>query len=176
MANPILFKSSLILGIIHLIAIFITNKKKYEYKNIEHHRQLLIYNVLGGIFTSILNHSTTSTLSKWLDRSMMVIGIYNDIYLIKFITNPTDVYSNLKYLSPSLSLSMSQCELNMNMNMNQLFIYYFLSLSILSFLFSKIISKKNNEFGFDPFLLQMSFHITSHILLTTTHIIMFIYI
>lgn len=152
MTNPILLKSSLILGMIHLITIFIVNYTK-EYNE---HRQLLIYNVLAGIFTSILNHSTTSIISKWLDRGMMVIGIYNDIYLITFIPNPnpTNVYHN----------------------MNQLFSYYFLSLSILSFLFSKRISKTKHEFDSNPFLLQMSFHITSHILLTITHIIMFIYL
>lgn len=72
MANHILFLSSWYSGIIHIFAIT-KHIKSYENPNI-----LLCTMYIVGVITSIVNHGTTSELSKWADRIVMVVAFCAD--------------------------------------------------------------------------------------------------
>lgn len=142
-------------------------------------------NIAFGIFTSIINHGTTSNIAKWSDRTMMLVGIFTDICVIEsmhlppyFLTDPMfpEDKSSL-YLKPNPYLSS-----NWESDLYYYICYYFLSLSILSFIISKWIESivkrhytQINEHGiYHKSLLNLilSCHITSHVLLTITHVLM----
>lgn len=110
---------------------------------------LLNVNIFYGILTSIINHKITSEIAKWIDRSAMLIGIIIDVYIIESI--------DIDYI--------------------RYFSYYFLFLSILSFISSKYISNftlhNNNYYSIK--ILETSFHITSHLLLTLSHLFILYY-
>jgi hypothetical protein len=69
--NPVLFQSSLFLGLLHVIAVV------HFYPGIW---IALVY--LGGVITSLLNHGLTSKVAKWTDRSWMTMGVITDILFI----------------------------------------------------------------------------------------------
>lgn len=69
MANRILYISSCIMFIFHLIIIYIFNPSIIL--------QLLY---IIGCITSILNHGSTNIYAKYTDRIVMVIGCLIDIY------------------------------------------------------------------------------------------------
>lgn len=71
--NIILLKSTLFCGTIH-IALLILYDTYY----------LLLVNICFGIITSILCHSTTITLLKWLDRITMFFGIILNYFIIQY--------------------------------------------------------------------------------------------
>ena len=74
MANPLLFKSSLICGGIHVLLVigwgapFLLS---------------LCYTI--GVITSIWNHGTTSELAKWSDRVFIAIAVIVDIVYMFFL-------------------------------------------------------------------------------------------
>jgi len=106
-------------------------------------------NILFGILTSIINHKTTSELAKWTDRIMMINGIIIDIYVTSSIR---DTY--IQYIS-----------------------FYLLSQSILSFVISKIILfiRHTSDNGYSIKILNLLFHIISHLLLTLLHLLLLRY-
>lgn len=69
--NPVLFQSSLFLGLLHVIAVV------HFYPGLW---IALVY--LGGVITSLLNHGLTSKIAKWTDRTWMTIGVITDIIFI----------------------------------------------------------------------------------------------
>ena len=73
MANSVLYRSSLLLGGLHLIF-------AYYFKS--DYRIVSVYTI--GVVTSIANHGLTSNLLKWMDRCIMIIGTITDII---YITN-----------------------------------------------------------------------------------------
>lgn len=180
MANLVLFKSSLIFGTIQLIAMIALESRNIAFNT----------SITFGILTSVINHAITSEIAKWTDRTMMLVGIYIDICVIEsmhlppyFLTDhmfPEDKSS--LYLKPNPYLS-SNWESDLYYYIYYPYIcYYFLSLSILSFIISKWIEsivkrqyKQINEHGiFQKSILTLilSCHITSHVLLTITHVLM----
>jgi hypothetical protein len=72
MANLVLFRSSVVLGILNLFALFFL-----------HTPRLLRIVVSSGVLTSILNHGLTIDTIKYADRLMMVVGFLADIYLLQ---------------------------------------------------------------------------------------------
>lgn len=156
-----------------------------------------------GIITSFINHAITSEIAKWSDRTMMLVGIYIDVHVIEsmhlpsyFLTDHIFPEGNLNlklYPNPYLS---SNWESDLYYYIYYPYIcYYFLSLSILSFIISKLLERiliskqyqytthyqeKTNSYYYLPFqkstsllTLILSCHITSHLLLTITHILIF---
>lgn len=77
MVNKILFRSSIINALFCLY--FLKQAKKINTLN--------LYMILLGSCTSIWNHSTTSILAQTIDRTVMRIGVFVDIYLILFISD-----------------------------------------------------------------------------------------
>jgi hypothetical protein len=71
MANKLLLTSTIIMVIIHYISLY-----KYNSKNTD----LLIYSILFGLITSLLNHGLSHNVFKILDRTMMVIAFFINIY------------------------------------------------------------------------------------------------
>lgn len=183
MVNPVLFKSSLIFGTIQLITMI-----ALESNNI-----LFNTSITFGIVTSVINHGTTSKIAKWMDRLMMLIGIYIDIYVIENMLLPPNIFTeNEQYLFIKPYLS-SNWERDLYYYIYYPYVcYYFLSLSILSFIMSKCIEsifiKKMDKNKISPFQnvisntyqiqfkhpfqnIILSCHITAHLLLTITHIL-----
>lgn len=76
MANLFLFKSSIYLGSINIIAISFFNVP-------------LIFKSLiwVGVITSIWNHGTTSIFAKYFDRAIMLYGVCIDSYYIGLLKN-----------------------------------------------------------------------------------------
>jgi len=70
MTNPILFVSSIGMTVFHYIGLH-----KYNPKN-----DLLIYCILFGLITSILNHGLSHSIFKYLDRFMMFFAFFINIY------------------------------------------------------------------------------------------------
>jgi hypothetical protein len=70
MTNPLLFGSSIFMTVFHYIGLH-----KYNPKN-----DLLIYCILFGLITSILNHGLSHSIFKYLDRCMMLIAFFINIY------------------------------------------------------------------------------------------------
>ena len=68
MANPVLFQSSVFLGLLHLLMI-----QKRSFLS-------TVYTV--GVFTSIWNHGTTLWVAKWLDRGWMTVGTVADLAFV----------------------------------------------------------------------------------------------
>jgi len=71
MANPVLFQSSVFLGLIHILIVMALNADPWI---------SLIYSI--GAFTSVWNHGSTMDVAKWLDRLCMCIGTVTDIFYI----------------------------------------------------------------------------------------------
>lgn len=69
--NKLLLHSSIISGIIHFYILYIYRPPI-----------LFTFNILTGIFTSIINHSSYNTWCMWLDRIYMIIGFSIDTYYI----------------------------------------------------------------------------------------------
>lgn len=76
MANPLLFKSSIILGFFNVLFVEIW-KVPLAYRTY----------MWMGVFTSIWNHGTTSNLAKYSDRAVMFINAIPDIIYILNIDN-----------------------------------------------------------------------------------------
>ena len=184
MVNPVLFKSSLLFGTIQLIAMIALESRNIVFNT----------SIIFGIITSVINHGSTTEIAKWSDRTMMLIGIYTDVRVIEsmylspyFLSDYTFPEGNLHslnkkmehcpylYIKPYLS---SNWERDLYYYIYYPYIcYYFLSLSILSFAMSKWIESILNSTTHNPFqksllYLISSSHITSHLLLTITHILM----
>lgn len=139
MANKILLNSSYIFGIIHVLYMLINRSNNV----------LLNLNIVIGIFTSIINHKLTSSIVKWIDRVIMLIGIIINLYIIETIHNIYIYYISL----------------------------LFLLLSIISFILSKSLLRiplhKNNFYSVH--ILNILLHIASHMFLTITHLFMLYY-
>lgn len=73
MTNNTLCVSSIVCGIVHMVAF----SKHLRFYNNSAVFLFSMYTV--GIATSIWNHGTTSELSKWADRSFMILGVCTDI-------------------------------------------------------------------------------------------------
>ncbi len=71
MANKLLLTSTIIMVIIHYINLY-----KYNSKNTD----ILVYSILFGLITSLLNHGLSHNIFKILDRTMMVIAFFINIY------------------------------------------------------------------------------------------------
>jgi uncharacterized membrane protein len=71
MANPVLLKSSILFGLIHIALIAFLKVNPW-----------LIALYIIGILTSILNHAYTSNTIKWFDRSWMALGTIINIILL----------------------------------------------------------------------------------------------
>ncbi len=81
MANKLLLTSTIVMVIIHYISLY-----KYNSKN----TNILIYSILFGLITSLLNHGLSHNIFKMLDRSMMVIAFFINIYFFG------KIYSKIK--------------------------------------------------------------------------------
>lgn len=189
MVNLILLKSTLIFGTIQLISMIALDSRNIA----------LNTSIAFGIITSFINHATTSDIAKWSDRTMMLVGIYIDVHVIesmhlhlpsyflidhafpdgKFQNTLNQIgHTSYLYFNPYLS---SKLDGNLYFYIYYPYIcYYFLSLSILSFIMSKwiesisinqIIQKILIYKNLHHQILILSFHITSHLLLTITHIL-----
>lgn len=77
MANQLLFKSSIFCTIIHILFSFLHN-----YNNL-----LLTTTVIAGSITSLLNHGLSFFILKFIDRFIMIICFFSNIYNIKNILN-----------------------------------------------------------------------------------------
>jgi len=88
MSNIILFKSSLVLSLIHYIVYLY-----YKPNNI-----ILLYIFIIGLGASILNHLMTNELIKFIDRIVMLLAaIIESIIIIKLdLTNQLICFSFLK--------------------------------------------------------------------------------
>jgi len=69
MANRILFASSVICGLLHILAMIM-----FAPPNI------LLITFLCGSISSIYNHGSTKNLAKWTDRIVMVIGMIIEFF------------------------------------------------------------------------------------------------
>jgi len=188
MANPILLKSTLIFGTIQLISMI-----ALECRNIA-----LNTSIAFGIVTSIINHGTTSNIAKWSDRTMMLVGIFIDIHVIESMYLPS-------YFLTDHMFHEDKPYYYINYIFYPYICYYFLSLSIMSFIMSKMFerililnsskkqktnmnsqltlninhnSESNDVQLYKKYRLDiiLSCHITSHLLLTITHILMFMFV
>lgn len=88
MTNNVLLLSSYIFGSLQVIWMIYLNTKRFD----------IICNIICGIITSIINHGRNSLISKWLDRFMMLIGIYIDLCIIDEINNFNYYICNLLIL------------------------------------------------------------------------------
>ena len=71
MANPYLFRSSLLCGVVViLVALSIDSN------------WLLCFNVIHGVISSVANHYTTNDFCKNYDRLAMVVGFLINLYFI----------------------------------------------------------------------------------------------
>jgi hypothetical protein len=134
MTNKLLFGSSVLMTIIHYINLF-----KYNPKN-----DLLVYVYIISLITSIINHGLGHIIFKKIDRTVIRIAFFINIYLVLNIYNDT----KNKYIIE-----------------NALFLIIFSGL--LYFLTKYIISKNNNKktVYYIP-------HLLSHIFITIANIIL----
>jgi hypothetical protein len=77
--NILLLFSSIFLGLIHLYAISISQIQN----------PIIIFSILTGITTSIINHASTNNVAKYADRFVMslsfIINIYHKPTLLLFL-------------------------------------------------------------------------------------------
>jgi hypothetical protein len=93
MANQRLFRSALVCGFIHFLAIAYWNGPTIL---------LIIYGFGAG--TSIWNHGVTSEYAKWADRMMMAVGALMDMLWILAYTNELQRCSGLSMLACAVGL------------------------------------------------------------------------
>ena len=91
MANTYLFFSSLICGLFVAIAVFLFDSNN-----------LLRFNVIHGVISSLINHYVTNDFFKIYDRCAMVIGFLINLY---FILNTESIHcASLMLMATSLYL------------------------------------------------------------------------
>ena len=133
MTNPLLFGSSIGMTIFHYIGLH-----KYNPKN-----DLLIYSVLFGLTTSILNHALSHSIFKYLDRSMMIIAFFINIYF----TTKIYLKKKDKYYVEN--------------------IYLLIIFAVILFFITKVILKSGkNPTNYIP-------HISAHFIITIANILLF---
>ena len=133
MTNPLLFGSSIGMTIFHYIGLY-----KYNPKN-----NLLIYCILFGLITSILNHGLSHYIFKYLDRGMMFFAFFINIYFT------TKLYSKKKDRYHIEN------------------IYLLIIFAVIMFFITKVILKSGKQFtNYIP-------HIIAHITITIANILLF---
>ena len=142
MTNPILFTSSIFMSIIHYIGLH-----KYNPKN-----DLLIYCILFGLITSILNHGLTHYIFKYLDRGMMILGFLINMYFTTKIylkkTNKYDKYDKYhKYYVEN--------------------IYFLILFAVIMFFITKVLLKSGKV------LINYIPHLIAHVIITIANILLF---
>lgn len=76
MANPVLFRSSAAIAVMHAAAL-----ARYGFGWSSPSRALLVATIVVGIATSLWNHGATSRAAKVVDRAAMWIGFFVDLHL-----------------------------------------------------------------------------------------------
>ncbi len=133
MTNPLLFGSSIGMTIFHYIGLH-----KYNPKN-----DLLIYSILFGLITSILNHGLSHYIFKYLDRCMMILACLINIYF----TTTIYLKKKDKYYVEN--------------------IYFLIVFAVIMFIITKIILKTGKKsINYIP-------HIFAHIFITIANILLF---
>ena len=133
MTNPLLFSSSICMTIFHYIGLH-----KYNPKN-----DLLIYFILFGLITSILNHGLSHSIFKYLDRSMMVLAFLINIYF----TTKVYLKTKDKYYVEN--------------------IYFLIVLAVILFFITKLILKSGKKpLNYTP-------HVLAHIIITIANVLLF---
>lgn len=93
MANQKLFRSALICGLIHFLAIVYWSGPIIL---------LITYGI--GVGTSVWNHRVTSRYAKWTDRIFMAIGALMDMFCIIVYTNGLHQFTSLILLICAVGL------------------------------------------------------------------------
>lgn len=133
MTNPLLFGSSIGMTIFHYIGLY-----KYNPKN-----DLLIYSILFGLITSILNHGLSHSIFKYLDRFMMIFACLINIYF----TTTIYLKKKDKYYVEN--------------------IYFLIVFAVVMFFITKFILKSGKKsINYIP-------HIFAHIIITIANILLF---
>lgn len=165
MANFILCMSTVILGSLHFVFLFLFPTCQ---------SLLLKVYVIMGVTSSILNHGFTFNLFKWFDRSVMVTGVFADTYLILNIPHD-DAGSTLA----QWSLSAKQGAFFGLMGTAAL--SYLIAKSLIHLIENRqeIHDIKKNDYSqrigtFSQRLISNIPHFLAHLLLTSTHCLLIV--
>ena len=136
MTNAILFGSSIIMTFFNYIGLY-----KYNPKN-----DLLIYCILFGLITSILNHGLTHYIFKYLDRGMMILGFLINMYFTtKIYLKKRNNYD--KYYVEN--------------------IYFLIVFAVIMFFITKVLLKSGKV------LINYIPHLIAHVIITIANILLF---
>lgn len=97
MANRNLFYSSLLFGFVHLLYL-VTYPTSIGFRFI----------LISGILSSIWNHGDTNPIAKWLDRSIMVIGVVTDSLVLSSSTSALQPVAHGLFVAACVSYGVSK--------------------------------------------------------------------